>query len=224
MARWAPATRTCYREKRMRLHPAFEPGPIARATGVVRARILPVSLPRRRGRRDRLGPGVPDDSVAARVDIEEPFEPFARPGLERVERGRDFFITDGTCQALVCLARDDDPAGRLHDDVELHLEAPFDAVELDADAWPGATGRPRTAYVRTLRAGDTIYLRGRSRLQPHDPELGAQVGGYRGAPSIAVFSADEAPLHLYDDAAFHQLAAWEALPWYRKLSVLARNR
>ena len=46
----------------------------------------------------------------------------------------------------------------------------------------------------------------------------------RDAPLIPCFAGDLGPLHLYDDAAFRQWAAWHALPWYRKLSLMVRNR
>lgn len=154
--------------------------------------------------------------VAARIDVEDrQLERFARPDLERVERGRDFYLTDGTGHALV---RFTDSAGRLHDDVELHLDAPFVTREIAATH----SRRARTAFVRTLRAGDLVFLWGGMRTEPDDSGLGT--AGYRDAPAIAVFAADCGPLHLWDEAAFEQVAAWNALPWYRKLSLLVRNR
>ena len=151
--------------------------------------------------------------VLARVDLEET-APWARPRLSTVERGRDFFIADAHGRALVRLA---DDAGRLHPDVELHLGAP--SVEHPLRAAPTAL----TAFVRTVAAGDPVYVLGRARLelQPQGEWLAP---GLREAPLCPAFTGDYGPLHLYDEPAFRQLAAWYALPWYRKLSLLVRNR
>jgi hypothetical protein len=169
------------------------------------------------------------EPVAARVDIEEHHDPFARPELERIERGRDFYLSDGTGHALVRILDPGDapnsPAtGRLHDDVELHLDGPFVTRELQANA----TRRARSAFIRTLRPGQLVYVWGPVRVEPaglsSESGLAARAGGYRDAPAIAVFTGTDGPLHLYDEPAFKQLAAWQALPWYRKLSVIVRNR
>jgi hypothetical protein len=159
-------------------------------------------------------------AVLARIDVEE-LQPLARPLLATHERGRDFFIADarggsdaGDGGAAVALVRICDDAGRLHPEVELHLGAPFSEHPL-----PSAAPTRRTAFLRTLSAGQSVYVLGRARLESHP-----QVAGLRAAPLIPTFAAGNGPLHLYDQSAFEQLAAWCALPWYRKLSVLVRNR
>jgi len=149
------------------------------------------------------------DAVLARVDLEET-EAWTRPRLTTIERGRDFYLADGQGRALVCVA---DERGRLHPDVELHLGAPF--VEHPLRGEP----RPLTALVRTLAVGDALYVLGRSHLTTH-----GAMAGLREAPLIPSFSGDFGPLHLYDEPSFRQLAAWYALPWYRKLSLMVRNR
>jgi hypothetical protein len=148
-------------------------------------------------------------AVLTRVDIEETV-PWERPRLHRVERGRDFYVADTGGRAIVRVA---DEGGRLHPDIELHLGVPF--VEHRLQDEPARV----TAYVRTLSAGDPIYVLGRSRLVT----LG-EAAGLRDVPLMPCFSGDSGPLHLYDEPAFRQLAAWYALPWYRKLSLLVRNR
>jgi hypothetical protein len=148
-------------------------------------------------------------AVLARIDLEET-GPWSRPRLTTLERGRDFYVADGHGRAVVRVA---DDAGRLHPDVELHLGAPF--VEQPVRDGPV----PVTAFVRTLAAGDPIYVLGRSRLVTD-----GALAGLRDAPLVPCFSGDLGPLHLYDEPAFRQLAAWYALPWYRKLSLLVRNR
>lgn len=161
--------------------------------------------------------GLPADAarppVLARIDVEET-EPWARPRLSTIERGRDFFFADGRGRALVRLA---DDAGRLHPDVELHLGAPF--AEHPLRAGPTTV----TAFVRQVAAGDPIYVLGRMRLESQPPGEW-MASGLREAPVCPCFAGDYGPLHLYDEPAFRQLAAWYALPWYRKLSVLVRNR
>jgi hypothetical protein len=151
--------------------------------------------------------------VLARVDLEET-QPFARPQLTTVERARDFYIADAWGRALVRVA---DERGQLHPDVELHLGAPFVEHVL----------RERTprvqAFVRTIAAGDPVYVLGRSRLVTH-PEGAMALAGLRDTPLLPCFAGDLGPLHLYDEPAFRQLAAWYALPWYKKLSLLVRNR
>ena len=148
-------------------------------------------------------------AVIARVDLEETI-PWERPRLHRIERGRDFYVGDDEGRALV---RVGDDQGRLHPDVELHLGAPFVAHELRGEP------SPLRALVRTLAPGDVVYLAGRTRMVT-DREAAA----LREAPLIPCFSGEAGPLHVYDDAAFRQLAAWQALPWYRKLSLMVRNR
>ena len=126
-------------------------------------------------------------------------------------------FADGSGDALV---RSSDASGRLNDRVELHLDGAFRTHRIDSTGARGA----RTAYLRALRVGQPVHLMGCLHVEPDLSGVGAGQGAYREAPVIAVFSGEQAPLHLYDDAAFHQLAAWHALPWYRKLSVLVRNR
>jgi hypothetical protein len=146
-------------------------------------------------------------AVAARADLEEPWLLFAQPELERVERGRDFYVADESGRALVRLGTE----GRLHPEVELHLDAPFRAQPL-ADG--------RTAYVRAIAVGHEVAVLGHTELALD----AASTASYRDPPLVAVFSPELGPLHLYDEPAFRQLAAWHALPWYRRLSVLVRNR
>jgi hypothetical protein len=148
-------------------------------------------------------------AVLARVDLEET-DGWSRPQLTTLERGRPFYIADVHGRAMVRVA---DDFGRLHPDVELHLGAPF--VEHELRGQP----RPLVAYVRTLLAGDPIYILGRHRLVTH-----GDAAGLRDVPLMPSFSGELGPLHLYDEVAFRQMAAWYALPWYRKLSLLVRNR
>lgn len=150
--------------------------------------------------------------VLARVDVEET-PPWSRPRLTTVERARDFYVADAHGRALVQLA---DDAGRVHPDVELHLGGPFVEHTLRGGA------APMSAFVRTVAVGDPIYVLGRARLVP--PPAGEWLGGLRDVPLIPSFAGALGPLHLYDEPAFRQLAAWYALPWYRKLSLLVRNR
>lgn len=157
---------------------------------------------------------LPAPSAAlARVDVEE-LAPLSRPRLLTLERGRDFYFSDGS--ATPALARICDAEGRLHPDVELHLGAPF--VEHAVRPPPSSL----TAFVRTLSVGDPVYVLGRAQLVP-DLDV-AGTSGLREPPLIARFAGDQGPLHLYDEPSFRQLAAWYALPWYRKLSLLVRNR
>lgn len=148
-------------------------------------------------------------AVLARVDLEES-APWERPRLTTLERGRDFYAADESAARALVRVGDE---GRLHPDVELHLASPFVEHELR-----GPPGRLR-AFVRTVAAGDVIWIIGRSRLVA-DREAVA----LRDVPLIRCFAGDIGPLALYDDAAFRQLAAWHALPWYRKLSLMVRNR
>ena len=147
-------------------------------------------------------------AVLARVDLEET-APWERPRLTTIERGRDFYVADEAGRALVRVGDE----GRLHPDVELHLAAPF--VEHELRGPPN----PLRAFVRTVGPGDVVWVIGRSRLVT-DREAAA----LRDAPLIPCFAGDIGPLHLYDDDAFQRLAAWHALPWYRKLSLMVRNR
>jgi hypothetical protein len=158
-------------------------------------------------------------AVLARIDIEET-ESWERPKLATFERGRDFYVADagpgaGPGGSNVALVRVADDGGRLHPDVELHLGSPF--AEQTLQTAPALV----KAYVRALAAGEPIYVLGRARLITHHGEL---LTGLRDAPLMPCFSGDAGPLHLYDEPAFRQLAAWYALPWYRKLSLLVRNR
>lgn len=187
---------------------------------LVRGEILPAPASARGGL--ELPYGLPDGdearpTVLARVDLEET-APWTRPRLTTLERGRDFYIADAHARdgatALVQLA---DDVGRLHPDVELHLAAPF--VEHTLQREPTLV----SAYVRTLRVGDPIYVLGRVRLQAHPPG-DWMAAGLRQVPLVPGFAGALGPLHLYDEPAFRQLAAWYALPWYRKLSLLVRNR
>ena len=155
--------------------------------------------------------GLPAQSaVLARVDVEE-LAPLARPRLLTLERGRDFYFSDGS--TTPALARVADGEGRLHPDVELHLGAPFVEHELRP---PPESLR---AYLRVLTVGQPIYVLGRAQLVPD-----GEWAGLREQPLVARFGGDTGPLHLYDETAFRKLAAWYALPWYRKLSLLVRNR
>ena len=156
-----------------------------------------------------LTTGDERDAVLAHVDLEET-QPWERPLLTTLERGRDFYVADAGGRALV---RVGDGHGRLHPDVELHLGAPF--VEHELRGPP----QPLRALVRTLAVGDTVYVLGRSRLVTH-----GAAAGLRDAPLIPSFAGEGGALHLYDEVAFRQLAAWYALPWYRKLSLMVRNR
>jgi hypothetical protein len=151
--------------------------------------------------------------VLARLDVEELYN-FERPGLSTVEYGRDLFLSDGSGAALLRIGGED---GRLHPEVELHLGAPFTERALEPEG--GAV--TRTAFLRLVRTGDPIYVFGRAQAEPD--LAGVSSGGYRDG-LVAAFDAQRGPLHLYDEAAFRQLTAWHALPWYRKLSVLVRNR
>jgi hypothetical protein len=139
----------------------------------------------------------------------------SRPRLLTLERARDFYFSDGS--ATPALARIADGEGRLHPDVELHLGTPF--VEHQLRPPPSSL----TAFVRTLAVGDPVYLLGRAQLVP-DREMAGEWAGLREQPLVARFAGDTGPLHIYDEAAFRQLAAWYALPWYRKLSLLVRKR
>ena len=153
-----------------------------------------------------------EEPVVARVDLEET-APWERPRLTRIERGRDFYVGDEHGRALVRLGDDE---GRLHPDVELHLGAPF--VEHELRGPP----HPLRALVRTLGPGDVVYLVGRPR-----PVADREAPAFRDAPLIPCFDPalpGAGPLALYDEAAFRQVAAWAALPWYRKLSLMVRNR
>lgn len=156
-------------------------------------------------------PSGQDDrpAVVARVDVEQS-APWTRPRLTTVERARDFYLADAFGRALVRIA---DDQGRLHPDVDLHLGAPFSEHRLADD--PSRV----TALVRAVHAGDPIYILGRSRLVAQ-----AELAGLRDVPLVPCFAGDFGPVHIYDEPAFRQLAAWYALPWYRKLSLLVRNR
>jgi hypothetical protein len=167
-------------------------------------------------------PGGPDEPVALRVDVEATAA-YSRPRLERLERARDFVLADDSGHALVRLGH----GGRLHADVELHFDAPFVARALEAAVPPSleaAVPLSRTAYARGIGVGDRVYVLGPVSLEADPTGLG--VAGYRQAPLVPVFAPapGAVALHLYDEPAFEQLAAWHALPWYRKLSVLVRNR
>jgi hypothetical protein len=159
-----------------------------------------------------LGPGA----VLARLDSEET-APWSRPLLERVDLGRDFWLGDGTGEALVRVGE----GGHVHPDVELHLDAPF--VEISPP--PDDEDLQRTTYLRVLRTGDEVYVWGRPAL------CYAEGAGYRDS-ALTVEFAPRGVIHVYDGPAWRQHAprrgldeeAWRALPWYRKLSVLVRNR
>jgi hypothetical protein len=181
----------------------------SRAWHLVRGEVLPALPP---GARPPLLPfelSAPE-AVLARVDLEE-HAPYARPRLLTLERGRDFYFGDGS--APPALVRVSDSEGRLHPDVELHLGAPF--AESPIRREPALV----TAYLRTLSVGAPIYVLGRVAL-----EANLAFAGPRDAAPAPRFGGDLGPLHLYDEPAFRQLAAWYALPWYRKLSLLLRNR
>ena len=157
-----------------------------------------------------LGAGA----VLARLDSEET-APWSRPLLERVDLGRDFWISDGTGQALVRVGA----GGHVHPDVELHLDAPF--VELQPNAERSEAGIDEdgdlhlTTYLRAVRTGDDVYVWGR-------PALRFAEDGYRDNGLSVEFSPNV--MHIYDAPAYWQAEAWRALPWYRKLALLVRNR
>jgi hypothetical protein len=180
---------------------------------LVRAEVMPTLPPHARA--PLLPFELPNEGVAvARVDLEER-APYSRPRLLRVERGRDFYVGDGS--ATPALVRVSDGEGRLHPDVELHLGAPF--VETEIRARPALV----TAYVRTLMVGTPVYLLGRVVLE-EPRQGGGAFAGLRHAAPLPRFGGDLGPLHVYDEPAFRQFAAWYALPWWRKLSLVLRNR
>jgi len=135
-------------------------------------------------------------AVLARIDIEET-APLSRPLLTRRDLLRDFWLADESGRALV---RTGDP------DLDLRIDAPFREELRDEGV----------AYVRSLRTGDPVYVWGRAALLS-DPE---GCDGYRDAVVVEIAPSSR----ICDEAAFRQLSAWRALPWYRKLSVLVRNR
>jgi hypothetical protein len=156
-------------------------------------------------------------AVLARADIEE-LEPFVRPRLLTIERGRDFYIADASAPNVsVALVQVADDQGRLHPDVELHLGTPFSEHALQTDP------HPVNAFVRLVRTGDPVYVLGRVRLD-QDQKMMGELAGLRDAPLRPRFGGDLGPMHIYDELAFRRIAAWYALPWYRKLSLLVRNR
>ena len=153
-------------------------------------------------------------AVLARLDVEER-APFGRPILTRSDLGRDFWLDDGSGRALVRVGH----GGHLHPDVELRLDAPF--VEIpNEDGEEDEEGFTRITYVRTLRTGDPVYVWGRPALSYAPSNEDA---GYRDSALTVEFSP-RGVIHLYDQPAWTALVAWRALPWYRKLSVLMRNR
>jgi hypothetical protein len=145
--------------------------------------------------------------VMARLDFEET-TPYARPILERIDLGRDFYVGDESGRALVRVGH----GGRLHPDVELHIDSPFVEDRQEED------DLVRASYVRVLRTGDPVYVLGRASLRRDEADA-----GYRDSPLSVEFSFANV-IHIYDAPAFEQMAAWHRLPWYRKLSVLVRNR
>jgi hypothetical protein len=183
-------------------------GPIHFVRGIVLADAPPGALGALPAVAGAMLPAEP--LVAARIDIED-WVRFGRPEFERIERGRDFYVGDESGRALVRLGAD----GRLHPEVELHLDAPFRVLAEAADE-----GSMRTCYLRALTVGDTVAVLGHTELRLD----AAATGGYREPPLVAAFSPELGPLHVYDEPAFRQLAAWHAMPWYRRLSVLVRNR
>jgi hypothetical protein len=179
-----------------------------RGMHLVGGRVLDL-LPRGAGALTAL-PVSDGEVVLARLDLEET-SPYSRPLLTRTDLGRDFWMGDDTGRALVRVG----VGGQLHPDVELHLDSPFveavpPAEDLDED-------HARSLYVRTLRTGDPVYVWGRARV------VTDEAMGYRDAPLTVEF-CPESVIHVYDEPAFRQLSAWRALPWYRKLSVMVRNR
>jgi len=172
---------------------------------VVRGRVLE-GLPRGAAELpSELGAGA----VLARIDREET-APWSRPLLERVELGRAFRIGDGSGEALVRVGE----GGHVHPDVELRLDAPF--LELPAEQDDDGDLR-RTTYLRVVRTGDEVYVWGRPALRYSED------AGYRDSALTVEFSP-RSVMQIYDAAAWAQADAWRALPWYRKLSVLVRNR
>src|SRR5262249_32013859 len=131
-----------------------------------------------------------------------------------------------------------DAAGHLHPGVELQLGAPFRPIDLPAP--PGASSH--RGYLRVLKQGEEVYVLGRPRLAtsigspasestiapPASAALAAALAaafsGYRETPQLVVFSGEAGPLFIKDQAAYAEARRWDELPWYKKLSVLVRNR
>jgi hypothetical protein len=101
--------------------------------------------------------------------------------------------------------------------VELHLETPFVELPQEEDAEGDLR---RTTYLRVVRTGDEVYVWGRPALR-----YGGEAG-YRDGGLTVEFSPlpRSGVIHIYDGPAWRQASAWRALPWYRKLSLLVRNR
>lgn len=175
-------------------------------------------------------PGLPAppsiDAIAIAVLDAEELQLLDRPHSERWERGRPFVLRDASGRALVRLGPPDAqrgppprpgepdlrlPAGRVHDELSLRLDRPF--IEWREGA--------RSFYLRTVALGDEVVVAGRVRFEvAPDLALVGEAGGYREAPTVAVVEADA----VFDGPAWASRAAWQALPWYRKLSLIVRNR
>jgi hypothetical protein len=96
---------------------------------------------------------------------------------------------------------------------------------------PGAGSR--RAYLRAGREGERVFVAGRPTRSPaalpasearEAQALVAGLAGYREAPTIPLFTGESGLCHVYDEVAYRELTTWRNLPWYRKLSVLVRNR
>jgi hypothetical protein len=169
-----------------------------------RAMVLPYGI---EGRVRQPGEAEP---VLARIDVEEAPPVFERPMLERLERGRDFYLADGSGRALVRLEGSD---------FELHVDGEPRTLELGR----GEAGE-RTAWVRVVRVGDEVIVSGRVTIEEDASGLGS--AGFRESPRMVVFRGDPKssdPVHLYDRPAFIQALAWDRLSWLGKLAVLLRS-
>jgi hypothetical protein len=165
----------------------------------------------------RLPPGAPpiDRIAVARVDVEQ--QPFlSRPLRQQIDRGRPFVLRDATGEAVVRIAPDNPPEsagdeGRLREDFDLRLLRPF------VHGTDGPDGQI-DLYLRAVAIGDDVVVAGAVHVEIAPSGHGQ--GGYRQAPSIPVIEA----VALFDPPAWSAAAEWHALPWYRKLSLIVRNR
>jgi hypothetical protein len=151
---------------------------------------------------------APLERIAVLV-VEVEHQPFlARPIRERWERARPFLLrdVDGPGRALVRLAPPGLEAGRVGAEVTVRLAGPYtQRVEKELEV-----------TARTVSVGDEVIVVGTTRFEVDR----AGQGTYREAPVLPVIRATA----LFDKPAWEEAAAWHALPWYRKLSLIMRNR